>query len=247
MKAIVLAGGFARRLWPLTKETPKPLLPIAGKPMIDYLIEKLSSVDSIDTIYVSVNRRFQPHFDRWASGSSFQKDVEVFSEESMAENEKLGAIGALGLILREKRIDDDVLVVAGDNLFDFSIDTFLSSHNGRPLVALYDMENLEKVRGKYGVVRLGEGNVIEEFREKPENPSTTLVSTGCYFLPKCSVCRIHDYLSEGGNPDAPGFFISWLASKTMVGGFVFDSSHKWFDIGSIECYNEANSCLSNKD
>jgi glucose-1-phosphate thymidylyltransferase len=132
MKAIVLAGGFARRLWPLTKDVPKPLLPVAGRPMIEYILEKLSAVDSIDKIYISANSRFGSHFNDWLETFSANKHIEIFTEKSTKEEEKLGAVGALGLLIGEHDIDDDVIVVAGDNIFDFEITEFLSGHNGNP-------------------------------------------------------------------------------------------------------------------
>jgi glucose-1-phosphate thymidylyltransferase len=246
MKAVVLAGGFARRLLPLTKDTPKPLLPICGKPIIEYVVESLSSVPGIDKIYISVNRKFEGHFTRWLSGTVSSKETEIFSEPSMREEEKRGAVGALSLLIEEKAIDDDMLVIAGDNLFDFDMGSFTSGHNGAPMVALYDIVESAKASGKYGVVVLGEGGLIKEFHEKPLNPPSSLVSTGCYFFPKSSIAMIRQYLGEGNNPDAPGFFISWLAKKTDVHGFVFGPQNRWFDIGSIESYENANSTFARK-
>ncbi|MFH0956502.1 MAG: nucleotidyltransferase family protein [Candidatus Aenigmatarchaeota archaeon] len=239
MKAVVLAGGFARRMWPLTKDTPKPLLPVCGRPIIDYVLGSLSCVSAIDKVYISVNRKFEGHFRGWLSAAPSMKDTEIFAEESMREEEKRGAIGALSMLIKEKAIDDDLLVIAGDNLFDFDVSRFISSHNGTPVVALYDVCDVQKAAGKYGVVTLGDGMVIKEFHEKPANPPSSLISTGCYFFPKSSLHMIHKYLEEGQNPDAPGFFISWLSKKTPVHGFVFDSGSKWFDIGSQESYEDA--------
>jgi glucose-1-phosphate thymidylyltransferase len=241
MKAVVLAGGFARRLMPLTRDTPKPLLPVCGKPIIEYVLESLSSVPGIDRIYLSVNKKFEGHFARWLSGIKPVRETEIFSEPSVREEEKRGAVGALSMLVEEKAIDDDMLVIAGDNLFDFDMGSFTAGHNGAPMVALYDIIESSKASNKYGVVVLGEGSVIKEFHEKPANPPSSLVSTGCYFFPRSSIPMIRQYLSEGNNPDAPGFFISWLARKTTVHGFVFGPQNRWFDIGSIESYDNANS------
>jgi glucose-1-phosphate thymidylyltransferase len=240
MKAIVLAGGFAKRLWPLTKDKPKPLLPVAGKPMIEYILEKLSVVEELDKIYISTNSKFGPHFGEWLKTFEAGKHIEVFAEESRSEEEKLGAVGALDLLIGEHGIDDDVIVVAGDNIFDFEITEFLSGHDGNPQVGLYDMLEKDAVRNKYGVVQLDEKGMITAFQEKPDNPLSTLISTGCYFLPRRAVKMIREYLGQGLNPDAPGFFISWLARQTDVQGFVFGKDVKWFDIGSIESYEKAN-------
>ena len=241
MQAVVLAGGFAKRLWPLTREKPKPLLPVAGKPIIEYILEKLDCIAEIDKVYISVNRKFEPCFREWASGVSFSKKLEVVAEPAMSEEEKLGAVGALGFLLREKGIMDDLIVIAGDNLFDFDMKRFVDGHrSGCPIVALYDIKEKEKIKKKYGVVVLDEKNVIKEFHEKPEDPASTLVSTGCYFFPKSVVEMVHEYLKGKNNADAPGFFISWLAKQMAVQGFVFDGDSRWFDIGNMESYKEAN-------
>ena len=246
MKAIILAGGFAKRMWPLTMHTPKPLLEIAGRPIINYVLESLSRVDSLDTIYVSVNSKFEPHFRDWVGNNTFGKDVKIVAEKSRSEHEKPGAVRALSMMIKESGIDDDLLVIAGDNLFDFDVNSFLSTHGGMPAVALYDMGDKESVKSKYGVVKLGEGNVIEEFHEKPEDPASTLISTGCYFFPRKTICRIHEYIGEGRNPDAPGFFVSWLSERIPVQGFIFDSGSMWFDIGSIESYKAADRAFREK-
>lgn len=248
MDAIVLAGGFAKRLWPLTKDTPKPLLPVAGKPMIDHIMEKLMAIEDLDRIIISTNSKFEPHFKEWARTSNFGKHVEIFTETSMKEEEKLGAIGALGLLMKENDITDDVIVIAGDNLFEFNLTDFISSgKNGIPKVALYDMKDKALVKSKYGVVVIDKNNIIREFHEKPENPPSTLVSTGCYFFPKKISHKIHEYLNDGQNPDAPGFFISWLADHVDIHGFVFGKGSRWFDIGSIESYEHANRVFNEKN
>jgi glucose-1-phosphate thymidylyltransferase len=248
MQAVVLAGGFAKRLWPLTRDMPKPLLPVGGRPIIEYILDKLGGIEDIDKIYISVNKRFEPHFRRWLLGSDFVKPVEIVAEPSMKEEEKLGAVGALGFLLKEKDVSDDLIVIAGDNIFDFDIERFLARKgSSSPVVALYDMEEKESIRNKYGVVVLDERNVIREFQEKPDEPASTLVSTGCYFFPRKAVQLIYEYLRGRNNADAPGFFISWLAKQMAVQGFVFDGDSRWFDIGSLESLKEANRIFTDKN
>ena len=246
MHAVLLAGGFARRLWPLTKDKPKPLLPVGGRPIIEHILERLSSVDEIEKIHISVNSRFEPHFNEWLGKFSSQKPIEIFTEPSTSEENKLGAVGALGYLFREKGIDGDVLVVAGDNLFDFDINHFLAQHNGDPSIALYEMADIETVRNKYGVVELDGNSIIRNFQEKPDQPASSFISTGCYFFPKRAVNLLHEYLSGGNNPDAPGFFVSWLSRQVPVRGHVFNSDTTWFDIGSIESYREADRIMSER-
>jgi len=246
MQAIVLAGGFAKRLWPLTKETPKPLLPVGGRPIIEHILEKLVCIPEIEKIIVSVNSKFEKNFTEWSKGLDLKTPVEIVTEPSKSEEEKFGAIGALEFVLNRKAVNGDLLVVAGDNIFDFEMGDFLecNKNHGSSVVAFYDMGDIEKIRNKYGVAVLdGDGKVME-FQEKPAEPKTTLVSTGCYFFPGKVVSMIHDYLRDGNNPDAPGFFISWLHKKVPVQGFVF--SGRWFDIGCIESYQKADREFSKK-
>lgn len=247
MHAVVLAGGFAKRLWPLTKERPKPLLPVAGRPIIEHILEKLAGIPEIEKVFISVNKKFEAAFTEWVRGADFGKSLEIVTEPTMHEDEKLGAVGALGFLLREKGINDDLVVIAGDNMFDFDMRQFLSGYDqGCPVVALYDMEEKEKIRSRYGVVVLNERNTIKQFQEKPADPASTLVSTGCYFFPRKAVELIHEYLDSKNSADAPGFFIAWLAKQMAVQGFVFNGDSRWFDIGSIESYKEANRFYTEK-
>ncbi len=248
MHAVVLAGGFAKRLWPLTKDMPKPLLSVGGRPIIEYILDKLSEIDELDKIFISVNSKFEPHFREWLHGSDFSKSIEIVPEPSTSEEEKLGAVGSLGYLLKERDVSDDLIVVAGDNLFDFDIKQFLKTNgSSSPVVAIFDMEGKESVRDKYGVVVLDEKGTIREFHEKPADPVSTLVSTGCYFFPKKSVEMIYEYLKGRNNADAPGFFIAWLAKQMAVQGYVFDGDSRWFDIGSPESLEEANRIFVEKD
>jgi len=247
MKAIVLAGGFGKRLWPLTKDKPKPLISVGGRPIIEYILDGLAVIEDLDKVFISVNSRFEPHFRAWADGVKFSKEIEIVPEPTTCEEDKIGAVGALSFLIRQKGIEDDLIVIAGDNLFDFDVRKFLCARKqGSPLVALYDMKDKDEVRRKYGVVKLDRSSVISDFKEKPDEPESTLISTGCYFFPSKAAAMIHTYLREGNNPDAPGFFISWLSRQMAVQGFVFDGSCRWFDIGSIESLQKANEAYSGK-
>ncbi|UCD03056.1 MAG: hypothetical protein JSV63_00250, partial [Candidatus Aenigmatarchaeota archaeon] len=202
-------------------------------------------IPALDTIYISSNSKFGDRFHEWKGGFSNSKNIEIVVESSTEEENKLGAIGAIGFLLKQKDINDDLLIIAGDNLFDFDVSHFLSSQRGNnPMVALYDMQNKDFIRNKYGVVTLDADGIISNFQEKPDEPLSTLISTGCYFFPKHSVSMIHDYLSNGENPDAPGHFISWLSQQMAVQGFVLTPEMRWYDIGSIESYEEANRIYS---
>lgn len=236
MKCIIMAGGYAKRLWPLTKEIAKPLLPVAGKPIISYILDKLEQVSPIDIIYISTNRLFAKQFEEWKASVQTSKKIEIVVEETLSEEEKLGAIGALRFLIREKKIDDDLLVVAGDNLLGFEMADFANAFGDKPLVALSDIGDKSKA-SSYGVAAL-EGKRITSFVEKPDEPQSSLVSTACYLYPKHVLQLFDAYFEQGQPKDAPGHFLTWLHKLIEVEAFVFKGT--WFDIGSREAYIRAN-------
>jgi glucose-1-phosphate thymidylyltransferase len=235
MKAVVLAGGYATRLWPVTKHRPKMLLPIGETTVIDRIFEALERDDRIETVYVSTNERFAQEFEAHLAGTDFEKPT-LSVEETSEETEKFGVVGALGQLVDREGIDDDLLVVAGDNLIGFDLPEFLDyfESKGTTTLAAYDVGDREKAKS-YGLVELDDDRVVD-FQEKPEEPNSTLVSIACYGFPRESL-RFDEYLSDGNNPDEPGWFLQWLQSREPVHAFVFEDP--WFDIGTPESYLEA--------
>ena len=245
MKAIVLAGGFAKRMWPLTKDKPKQLLPIADRPMLDHILAKLEVVTELDQIYISTNAKFETQFNEYLSSLKTEKSIALFIEDTHSEQEKLGSVGALGFLINEKNIDDELLVIGGDNLFEFEMPDLINDFRDKQanIVALYDLGSLDNA-GLYGVVETSEERKIIGFEEKPQNPKSTLVSTACYVFTKRGVKNILRYLTEGNDPDKIGHFIEWLYRNDDVFGFVFKGV--WFDIGSFDRYDEANDYFSQR-
>ncbi|QIO22352.1 sugar phosphate nucleotidyltransferase [Haloarcula sp. JP-L23] len=236
MKAIVLAGGYATRLWPVTKHRPKMLLPVGDSTVIDRILADLESDDRITDVFVSTNERFADDFKDHLAASSYQ-NVSLTVEETNEEDEKFGVVGALAqLVDREELGDEDLLVVAGDNLISFDISAFIDHFEqyGDPTLAAYDVGSLEKAKS-YGLIET-EGDEVVDFQEKPSNPKSTLVSIACYAFPADAI-RFEEYLSEGNNPDEPGWFIQWLVGNGTVRSFTFDEA--WYDIGTPESYLEA--------
>ncbi len=232
MKAVVLAGGYAKRLWPLTLSWPKPLLPVAGRPILEYLFAGMPG--GIVPI-LSVNRRFADYFSGWLSRSGYRAELVV--EETRSEEEKLGAIGALAYLVERLGIGEDLLVVGGDNIFPFVLGEFVAAYSGRTLVALYRLGDHAAAR-RYGVAEV-RGNRVIRFVEKPVRPRSDLVSTACYLFPARVLPRFGEFLREAGTgKDAPGYFLQWLLSREEIDAFVFDGP--WFDIGSREAYIRAN-------
>ncbi len=223
-----MAGGYATRLWPITKDNPKALLPVGDRVILEHIIEKVSDL-GLDT-YISTNRFFEGHFKPYAE----KYDIGLVVEDTLHEEEKLGTIGAMKKAVEELGLDD-YLVVAGDNLFSFSLKDFLDRYDGNTLIAVYDVGDLELAK-RYGVVVL-EGDRVVSFEEKPALPRSTLVSTGVYVFPERVMKLIEEYLSNG-NHDSPGYFIQWLLERDEpIKAYRF--SDYWYDIGSADSYLEA--------
>jgi glucose-1-phosphate thymidylyltransferase len=238
MKALILCAGYATRLYPLTKDQPKHLLPIAGKPMLNYAVEKINQVNEIDSIYVITNKKFYSMFQDWASKLDSKKPVKVFNDNTDADSVKLGAIGDMKFVLDQTKINDDLLVMAGDNLFELKLPDFISFfRNHGCSIALKDVGDKELMK-QYSEVNLDKSNRVISFIEKPPNPKTTLAAICMYLFPKTELNLVEKYINEGNNPDQPGRYVQWLSQHKEVYGYVF--SEPWYDIGDLNQYNEAN-------
>ncbi len=236
MQAVVLAGGYATRLWPITKHRPKMLLPVGESTVIDRIFAELEADDRIDDVHVSTNARFAEDFEAHLAGSPYELPS-LSVEETTEEAEKFGVVGALAQLVEREGLDDDTLVIAGDNLISFAVSEFLDFFEGAPGTALaaYDVGSLERAKA-YGVVDVEDGRVVD-FQEKPDDPKSTLVSIACYGFPAETLPRLEAYLAGDNNPDEPGWFLQWLYQREPVHAFTFDGA--WFDIGTPESYLDA--------
>ncbi|ADD07371.1 sugar nucleotidyltransferase (plasmid) [Natrialba magadii ATCC 43099] len=236
MKAVVLAGGYATRLWPITRHRPKMFLPLEETTVIERIYAELETADRIEEVYVSTNERFAPEFEAQLADSDYEKP-QLSVEETRAEDEKLGVVGALAQLVDREGIDDDLLVIAGDNIVDFAIEDFLAYYDRKdaPVIAAYDVGSPERATA-YGVVDLEDDRVVD-FQEKPDDPPGTRVSIGCYAFPQDALELLPTYLEGGNDPDEPGWFVQWLQSREPTYAYVFDGA--WFDIGTRESYLDA--------
>lgn len=238
MKAIILAAGYGTRLYPLTKVYAKPLLPVAGKPLLEYLLDKIKPVKQIDQIQIVVNEKFFQDFEKWKDELDFPKMIELVNDGTTSNKERLGAIRDLWLVLEQKSILEDILVLGGDNIFLFSFVEFVEFFNQKSsdAITVHSLNDLEKLR-RTGVVEVDENDRVVGFEEKPTNPQSNLASPPCYILTRKTINDIDRYLFEGNNPDAPGNFIKWLYKEREVYAFKF--SQKRYDIGNFESYRRA--------
>jgi glucose-1-phosphate thymidylyltransferase len=241
MKILILTAGYATRLYPLTIDTPKPLLEVGGMKMIDRILEKTARfVKESDSICVVTNGKFFNNFDEWCRASDCMEKICIINDRTTSNETRLGAIRDIELAIKEKNIDDDILIVAGDNLFELDIGKFLEFAKEKTdgvSVALHDIKDIGAAK-RYGVVTIDAHHKVTEFEEKPEHPKSTLVSTGIYFIPKEKLGSLKEYIrTQAHKSDAPGYYISWLSKNDKVYGFAFDED--WYDIGDIESYKKA--------
>jgi glucose-1-phosphate thymidylyltransferase len=242
MKVLILAAGYATRLYPLTLTRPKPLLDVAGKPMIEHVLDNIAPIPGIDRVYVVTNAKFAGQFQEWADhyrATKAQINFTIINDGSTDDSNKLGAIGDLNLVLEREKIDDDLLVVAGDNLFSQSLEKFGQYCRSRnaPVLALYDVGNLEEIK-KYNAITIDAEGRITFFEEKPKQPQSTLTGIALYYYPKASLPLIRQYVAEGNNPDQPGRLVEWMYKRTPF--YTWRVPGTWFDIGSKETLDEAN-------
>src|ERR1041384_3174362 len=242
MKLIVLAAGYATRLYPLTLTQPKSLLPVAGKPMINHVLDQVTPISGIDHVYVVSNAKFSDRFQKWAEDyrrANSQLSFTVINDGSREEADKLGAIGDLHLLLTSAKLDDDVIVVAGDNLFSQPLTAFGEFCRGKqaPVLGVFDVGSLDLTK-KYSEVRLDDSGRIILFAEKPPHPTTTLIGIALYYYPKSVLPLIKQYVAEGNNTDQPGRLVQWLYPKVPF--YTWTVSGLWYDIGSKETLDEAN-------
>jgi glucose-1-phosphate thymidylyltransferase len=248
MKVIILAAGYATRLYPLTLTRPKPLLPVAGKPMIDHMLDNLAPIAGIDRFYVVTNAKFATQFQGWADDYRAKKaklNFTIVNDGSTDDTNKLGAIGDIHFVLTHEQVDDDLIVVAGDNLFSERLEGFgrFCREKNAPVLALYDVGDLEQIK-KYNAISLDSDGRITFFEEKPKKPSSTLTGIALYFYPRQTIPLIKQYIAEGNNPDQPGRLVQWLYPRTAV--YTWRVPGLWYDIGSKETLEEANRIFARK-
>jgi len=235
-----LAGGFATRLWPISEKRAKPLLNVAGTKIISRIIKNIP----VDTkIIISTNKFFENDFKNWKNKCGF-KNIEIFVEDVFGEDEKIGALRASALAMRD--INDDLFLLAGDNLINIDFDDFLknSKKSNNPTILGFDIKSKENAK-KFGVIVSDEsGKFVKKFEEKPQNPKSSIVSTAFYFIQKSYLNILKDFSKK--NPDNIGnLFSHFLEQKIKIN--LYTSQDKWFDIGSFDQYLEANIFYGKKE
>jgi glucose-1-phosphate thymidylyltransferase len=229
MKSLVLSSGFGTRLYPLTLTVAKGLLPYRGRPLIDYVIDKIPP--DVD-ILVNVNKKFEDGFRRWREG--VPRDIKICVEPVYNEEQSLGAIGSLTYWIKNENITEDLLVIASDNYFEFKLTDFLAEYNGHDLLLAVRKIGDIHLAKQYGVVET-DGDRIVRFEEKPAEPKSSLVATVCYVYPYRIFPVLFDYAASGKR-DNIGSFVTYLIDEVKEPAYAFTFTERWLDIGSIEVY-----------
>ncbi len=244
---VILAAGYATRMYPLTQATPKPLLPVRGRPVIDYLIGKLLPLQALGRVVVVTNHKFIDQFNEWASPWYATLNLQVFDDGSTSNDDRLGAVGDLAFVVREASLSGDLLVMAADNHFDGPLDGFLSfaqSHGaagGWASMGVYDLGD-RSAASRYGVVEVDREHRVTRFLEKPPDPPSTLIATGLYYLPSAAVELLPRYRTEHPQQDAPGHWMAWLVREHRLYGYRLPG--RWYDIGDLETFQRVQQMTS---
>ncbi|MDE2901597.1 MAG: nucleotidyltransferase family protein [Chloroflexota bacterium] len=236
MQALVLAAGWATRLGTITGGGPKHLLPIGSRTVIDFVVDRLSAIPEVERVTVITHDVFFQLFEEWASDRAGGTPVAVMSDGTNSLDSRLGAVGDMAYFIRASGVDDDLLAIAGDNLFDFDLAPLARAACRDLVVGLYDVGSLE-LATRYGVVEIDEAGVVTSFVEKPKRPRSTLASAAIYGIPRARLGAVQAFMDAGGDPDKSGELIAWLHTHERVLGQVF--SGRWIDIGSPDEYARA--------
>ena len=245
MNALILAAGYATRLYPLTLHKAKPLLAVGGKPIIEWVVDNLSGVPDLGTIYVVTNEKFAADFQAWSERYQARHPefkFKIINDGSKSDEDKLGAIGDINFVVtRQNLTQSSLLIVAGDNLLTESLAKFVECARGTDTtVAVHDVSDAEAIK-KYGNISVNADGIITRFEEKPEKPQGTLAAVAVYYYSPAVLSLLTTYLAAGNNPDQPGRFVQWLYTRKPVK--TFQIKGKWLDIGSKETLENADKIL----
>ncbi len=244
MKVVILAGGYATRLHPITLDKPKPLLKVANKPIVEHITDKLQGLEVVDEIFVVTNQKFYMHFLEWNNCYKSSKHIKIINDRTTSNEDRLGSIGDINFVIQQENLYDNLLIVGGDNLFEDSLQDFIQHfHQHGSSILVNDVQSFEKAK-LFGIVTRDHTNKITEFIEKPANPPSTLAATCIYAIQKQHLPYINEIIQKGLS-DRAGDFIKHLSEQESVSALTLKG--KWFDIGTLELLNEANEVYRNEN
>ena len=245
MKCILLCAGYATRLFPLTENFPKALLEIEeGKPLLDYIIDEVNTIDEIDSIYLVTNDRYAKHFDTWASAKNNEKPITVLNDHTTNNDNRLGGVGDLNYTIEQANIDEDIIVIAGDNLFTYKLIDLMNYYKQvkAPVAVTKELDDINLLR-RFAVAKCDENDRIINLVEKPANPESNLGVYATYIYPKEILKAVKTYLKEGNNPDAPGYFLEYVVKNYPTYAFKFHG--ECYDVGTHESLDQVRKLYKN--
>lgn len=245
MKCIFLCAGYATRLFPLTENFPKALLKVGGRALLDYILDEVNSLDEIDEIYLVTNAKYTPHFESWAKEKNNIKPITVINDGTYTNDDRLGAIGDINFTIEKCNINDDVLIIAGDNLFTFKLREFIDFYKAKnaPSVCVREETDINLLK-RVGVAVLDDSNKILDFEEKPAEPKSKYAVYAEYIYPKEILPVFKEYLAEGNSNDAPGNFVAYLYKKMPTYAYPFKG--ECYDVGTHDALAYVNEIYSKK-
>ncbi len=235
MKCLILAAGYATRLYPLTENFPKPLLKVQGKTIVDWLIDDLESSNKIEEYIIVSNHKFISHFNKWKEISTINSKITLIDDGTISNETRLGAVSDISLAIDKLNINDNLMVIAGDNLLDFSLNNFINyfENKNSSCVMRYYEENLEKVKKSAELV-IDKNDLVLEMNEKPKNPKSNYCCPPFYIYQKSDIAKVKEALESGCKKDAPGSFIEYLSKVRPV--YAMEMPGHRYDIGTLESY-----------
>lgn len=237
MKCLILAAGYATRLYPLTENFPKPLLEVGNKPILDWLVDDLAEHTDIDEFIVISNHKFADHFRNWKKNKNKRKSyaITVLDDGTETNETRLGAVKDIQLAVQKLSLDDDLLIMAGDNVLDFGLSGFVkfAEEKGTSCVMCHEEKELKKQQ-KTAIITVNKDNLITSYEEKPQNPKGELAVPPFYYYRRCDVMRIQEALDAGCGYDAPGSFAAWLSRVAPMHAYLMPG--KRYDIGDRSSY-----------
>lgn len=233
MKCLILAAGYATRLYPLTENFPKPLLKVGEKTILDWLIDDIRTADAVDAFIVISNHKFALHFTEWAS--SHVPPVTVVDDGTSTNETRLGAVCDVQYAIDKLHLDDDLLIIAGDNVLDFSLTAFLRYINekGTSCAMRYYEPDGEKLH-RFGISEIGENERLLSLEEKPQHPKSHWCTPPFYYYTKADAACIKDAIADGCGTDAPGSLVAWMCRHSIMHSMEMPGSR--YDIGDLKSY-----------
>ena len=239
MKCILLCAGYATRLFPLTENFPKALLTIGDKPLLDYILEEVNTINEVDEIFLITNDRYYNHFVKWSNEKSNTKPIKVINDNTTSNDDRLGAIGDIMYVLSQNNVCDDLLIIAGDNLFTYKLADVVNYYNNKKktVLCVKELDDINLLK-RFAVAKVDENDKVISLVEKPEQPESNIGVYATYIYPKEVIKYFDEYKNEGNNMDAPGNFPQYLYKKEDVYVYKFDG--ECYDVGTHETLREVN-------